>query len=93
MAYGCLAVAAGALLSARLSEPEAAGALYSILLPYAGHIVAFTVDAGYLKDPAAKFLTGLEGWFTLPAQPGAPAPRRYKMAILTWVTIFPSAPW
>jgi antibiotic biosynthesis monooxygenase (ABM) superfamily enzyme len=34
-------------------------------------------------------LTGLEGWFTLPAQPGAPPPPAYKMAILTWVTIFP----
>ena len=36
-----------------------------------------------------QFLTGLESWFTLPAQPGAPAPPAYKMAILTWVTIFP----
>jgi uncharacterized protein len=36
-----------------------------------------------------QFLTGLESWFTLPTQPGAPAPPPYKMAILTWVTIFP----
>jgi antibiotic biosynthesis monooxygenase (ABM) superfamily enzyme len=35
-----------------------------------------------------QVLTGLEGWFTLPTQPGAPPPP-YKMAILTWVTIFP----
>jgi antibiotic biosynthesis monooxygenase (ABM) superfamily enzyme len=35
-----------------------------------------------------QFLTGLESWFTLPTQPGAPPPR-YKMAVLTWVTIFP----
>jgi antibiotic biosynthesis monooxygenase (ABM) superfamily enzyme len=35
-----------------------------------------------------QFLTGLEGWFTLPAQPGAPPPP-YKMAVVTWVTIFP----
>lgn len=35
-----------------------------------------------------RCLTGLETWFTLPAQPSAP-PARYKMAILTWVTIFP----
>jgi antibiotic biosynthesis monooxygenase (ABM) superfamily enzyme len=40
-----------------------------------------------------QFLTGLESWFTLPTQPGAPAPPPYKMAILTWVTIFPSSPW
>ena len=36
-----------------------------------------------------EFLTGLESWFTLPAQPGAPPPPSYKMAILTWATIFP----
>jgi antibiotic biosynthesis monooxygenase (ABM) superfamily enzyme len=36
-----------------------------------------------------QILTGLESWFTLPTQPGAPAPPPYKMAILTWVTIFP----
>jgi uncharacterized protein len=36
-----------------------------------------------------QVLTGLEGWFTLPTQPETPPPPRYKMAILTWVTIFP----
>jgi uncharacterized protein len=36
-----------------------------------------------------QVLTGLEGWFTLPSQPGAPPPPPYKMALVTWVTIFP----
>jgi len=36
-----------------------------------------------------QFLTGLESWFTLPTRPGAAPPPPYKMAILTWVTIFP----
>jgi uncharacterized protein len=36
-----------------------------------------------------QVLTGLEGWFTLPTQPGAPPPPPYKMALVTWVTIFP----
>ena len=36
-----------------------------------------------------EFLTGLESWFTLPAQPGAPPPPPYKMAIVTWAAIFP----
>jgi antibiotic biosynthesis monooxygenase (ABM) superfamily enzyme len=36
-----------------------------------------------------EFLTGLESWFTLPMQPGTPPPPPYKMAVLTWVTIFP----
>jgi uncharacterized protein len=35
-----------------------------------------------------QVLTGLEGWFSLAAQPGVPPPP-YKMAVLTWVTIFP----
>jgi antibiotic biosynthesis monooxygenase (ABM) superfamily enzyme len=36
-----------------------------------------------------QFLTGLESWFTLPADPGAPPPAPYKMALVTWALIFP----
>jgi antibiotic biosynthesis monooxygenase (ABM) superfamily enzyme len=36
-----------------------------------------------------SFVTGLESWFTLPDRPGAPPPPPYKMALLTWTTIFP----
>jgi uncharacterized protein len=36
-----------------------------------------------------QFLTGLESWFTLPGRPGSPPPPPYKMALLTWITIFP----
>ncbi len=36
-----------------------------------------------------QYLTGLETWFTDPGRPGAPPPPRYKMALLTWATIFP----
>jgi uncharacterized protein len=35
-----------------------------------------------------SFVTGLESWFTLPGQPGT-APPPYKMALVTWITIFP----
>ena len=35
-----------------------------------------------------SFVTGLETWFTLPGQPAA-APPPYKMALVTWLTIFP----
>jgi antibiotic biosynthesis monooxygenase (ABM) superfamily enzyme len=49
----------------------------------------------------AQVLTGLEGWFTLPSQPGVPPPPPAKMALVTWATIFPlitlvvvaTAPW
>jgi antibiotic biosynthesis monooxygenase (ABM) superfamily enzyme len=36
-----------------------------------------------------QFLTGLETWFTLPGDLGAPPPPPRKMALLTWITIFP----
>jgi antibiotic biosynthesis monooxygenase (ABM) superfamily enzyme len=36
-----------------------------------------------------QFLTGLESWFTLATQPGIPPPPPRKMALLTWITIFP----
>ena len=36
-----------------------------------------------------QFVTGLETWFTLPGRPDTPPPPPYKMALLTWITIFP----
>jgi antibiotic biosynthesis monooxygenase (ABM) superfamily enzyme len=36
-----------------------------------------------------SFVTGLETWFTLPGQAGMAPPPPYKMALLTWITIFP----
>lgn len=36
-----------------------------------------------------QFLRGLETWFTLPDRPGAPPPPPHKMALRTWITIFP----
>ncbi|HET6665233.1 MAG TPA: antibiotic biosynthesis monooxygenase [Acidimicrobiales bacterium] len=37
----------------------------------------------------SRFVTGLETWFTVPDRPGIPPPPPYKMALLTWLTIFP----
>jgi antibiotic biosynthesis monooxygenase (ABM) superfamily enzyme len=36
-----------------------------------------------------QVLTGLETWFTLPSRDGEPAPPRYKMAVVTWLAVFP----
>jgi len=45
---------------------------------------AFSVgEAGYEK------YTGLEYWFTLPDQPSKVPPPPWKMALVTWVAIFP----
>ena len=53
------AVALGSLLSARLNEPEAAGTLYPMLLPYAGHIVAFTAPQPVVCLGSGAFYLGL----------------------------------
>ena len=42
-----------------------------------------------LDDFKETVLTGLETWFTLPAQPGLMPPPRYKMAIVTLLVIYP----
>jgi antibiotic biosynthesis monooxygenase (ABM) superfamily enzyme len=41
------------------------------------------------EDEKVRVLTGLETWFTLPQKPGEPAPPRYKMAVVTWLAVFP----
>jgi uncharacterized protein len=42
-----------------------------------------TVDAGQ-----TSILTGLETWFTLPQKPGLPPPPRYKMMVISGITIY-----
>jgi len=40
-------------------------------------------------DPRMEELTGLEGWFTLPEDTGLAKPQKYKMAIATFLGVFP----
>jgi antibiotic biosynthesis monooxygenase (ABM) superfamily enzyme len=40
-------------------------------------------------DTATRVLSGLEGWFALPAARTKAPPPRWKMAIVTWFGIFP----
>ena len=42
-----------------------------------------------IHEERVHVLTGLETWFTLPSKPGEPAPPRYKMALVTWLAVFP----
>jgi antibiotic biosynthesis monooxygenase (ABM) superfamily enzyme len=44
-----------------------------------------------VHEENVRVLTGLETWFTLPSRPGEPAPPRYKMAVMTWIAVFPLA--
>jgi antibiotic biosynthesis monooxygenase (ABM) superfamily enzyme len=41
------------------------------------------------EEEKVHVLTGLETWFTLPSNPGEPAPPRYKMVVVTWLGVFP----
>ncbi len=41
------------------------------------------------EEVKVHVLTGLETWFTLPSKPAEPPPPRYKMAIVTWLAVFP----
>src|SRR5215212_6764762 len=41
------------------------------------------------EEEKVNVLTGLETWFTLPSKSGESAPPRYKMAIVTWLAVFP----
>jgi len=40
-------------------------------------------------DNALRVLTGMEGWFALPASDTKLPPPRHKMAFVTWLGIFP----
>lgn len=41
------------------------------------------------SPPQIQVLTGLETWFTLPGKPTLVPPPRYKMALVTWLAVFP----
>jgi antibiotic biosynthesis monooxygenase (ABM) superfamily enzyme len=42
-----------------------------------------------VSPPQIQVLTGLETWFTLPGKPAIAPPPRYKMALVTWLAVFP----
>ncbi|MGA7932618.1 MAG: antibiotic biosynthesis monooxygenase [Kovacikia sp.] len=41
------------------------------------------------SPPQIQVLTGLETWFTLPGQSTMTPPPRYKMAVVSWLAVFP----
>lgn len=42
------------------------------------------------EPPTLEVIDGLETWFTLPEQPHIGHPPRYKMAMVTWLALFPA---
>lgn len=50
----------------------------------------FTHAAALTESPPnIQVLTGLETWFTLPGKAAIVPPPRYKMALVTWLAVFP----
>jgi uncharacterized protein len=47
------------------------------------------VEPHVIGPMRTQFVTGLETWFTIPSRPATRPPPPYKMALVTWVTIFP----
>jgi uncharacterized protein len=47
------------------------------------------VEPHVIGPMRTQFVTGLETWFTLPGRPATRPPPPYKMALVTWITIFP----
>jgi antibiotic biosynthesis monooxygenase (ABM) superfamily enzyme len=89
-------------LGVEVFRPDSSGSEYRIVYRFdnAGHLRAWLDSeehAAWLEraEPhvigpmRTSFVTGLETWFTLPGRPGTPPPPAYKMALLTWITIFP----
>jgi uncharacterized protein len=89
-------------LGAEVFRPDSPGGEYRIIYRFddAEHLRRWLDSADHAAwleraEPHAagatqtQYLTGLESWFTLAAEPGTPPPPPYKMALLTWMTIFP----
>lgn len=53
------------------------------------HKLLARVESLTLGPPETQTLTGLETWFALPREQAIVPPPRYKMALLTWLGIFP----
>ena len=90
-------------LGGHLIPPEASGSgSYQMLFAFDSelHLQAWTrsgerrvwleriAEVTYGED-ATRVLTGMEGWFTLPASDTRRPPPRHKMALVTWLGIFP----
>src|SRR5215831_9641275 len=91
----------GFLVSPDRTSSSAAGT-YSVLFAFDNdpHLQAWTESAErhdlleciaptIYEEAPMRVLTGLEGWFALPAARTQGPPPRYKMALVTWLGIFP----
>lgn len=89
---------------AELLPPDAPGGSYQVVVHFdtEGHLAAWddsrdreTILASMrphaTEEPSYRRLTGLESWFAGPVVPASMHPPRARMAIVTWLGIWPTA--
>ena len=90
-------------LGADLLPPEQAGEAYQVIVRFATEADMQVWDASPARaamhqrmravaenEPAYRNLSGLEAWFTPAIVPASMHPPRIRMAIVTWLGIFPT---
>lgn len=90
-------------LGADILPPEEAGGAYQVIVRFASEADLQQWDAStaraamHLKmravaedEPEYRRLSGLEAWFTQAVVPATMHPPRVRMAIVTWLGIFPT---
>lgn len=89
-------------VSGHIVPPERPGEQYHIVVHFASEEdmaawdasperreTLLRVDDHAADDPSWRELEGLEPWYVTPAQTGAARPPRAKMAVVTWLGIWP----
>jgi antibiotic biosynthesis monooxygenase (ABM) superfamily enzyme len=90
-------------LGADILPPEEAGGAYQIIVRFASEADLQQWDASPARaaihqrlrnvaedEPAYRRLSGLEAWFTSAVVPATMHPPRLRMAVVTWLGIFPT---
>lgn len=90
-------------LGAEILPPETPDGEYQVIVRWATQeaLAAWDASSAHMLwlhrletvaegSPEYRLLTGMEAWFALPAIPGASTPSRLKMALVTWLGIFPT---
>ena len=90
-------------LGAELIPPEQPGGEYQVVIKFATEAQMAAWDASDVRrtwherlaavtegPPEYRLLTGLEAWFLPPAVPTQKPPVRWRMALVTWLGIFPT---